>query len=100
MAFQPIRRILPGALQQFGITRQVTAARVVSEARASLLRLWGEEKSAIVHIVSFSEGALKVEASSSVALHELRALHVRWQNEMNRQLGEQVVKKINLFQAR
>ena len=96
MPFEPIRRILPKAIQSAGISRQVNAARVIEEATGLIKNLWGEEKAAYVHIVSFSDGVLKIRALASVALQELRVWEIRIQNELNRSLGTSVVNRLQL----
>ena len=98
MPFEPIRRILPRAIQDAGLTRQVTAARIIQTAQEAVLALWGEEKAAYVHVVSFHEGTLKMAATAPAALQELKVSEVRWQNEINRRLGSKVVHKI-IFQS-
>lgn len=99
MSLEPIRRFLPRAIQTAGIADKVTAARVLHEARQSLVRLWGEEKAGYVDMVSFAEGALKVSSRAGAALQELKMEMVRFQNDVNRALGGKVVKKI-LFVSR
>ncbi|MFA6429086.1 MAG: DciA family protein [Patescibacteria group bacterium] len=94
MAFTSIRRILPQAIQQAGITRQVTAVRIVEEMQSTLRALWGEERAAFVDVVSFKEGELKLVSRSSSATQELALWSVRLQNELNRRLGSHAVKKI------
>ena len=96
MAFQSIRRILPSAIQHAGIEREVKAQRVLDVAKQVLVRMWGDEKAAFLQPISFMEGTLKFRASSPVALQEFRAWETRLRNEMNHQLGEQLIRK---FQA-
>ncbi|MBP6944548.1 DUF721 domain-containing protein [Patescibacteria group bacterium] len=96
MSLEPIRRFLPRAIQTAGIAEQVTAARVLFEAKQSLVRLWGEEKAAYVEMVSFAEGTLKIASRAGAALQELKMQTVRFQNDVNRVLGGKVVKKILL----
>lgn len=97
MAFQPIRKILPNALQSAGISQQVTAARVIQIAKDTFQRLWGEEKASCIYIVSFQEGILTVRTSSSGAQQEIRVHQVRLQNEINRLLGARRVFSIRCF---
>ena len=94
MSFQPIRKILPQAIQSAGIQRQVTAARVMEEAQAALRRLWGEERAAYARPVSFKEGVLKIAALAPAASQELKLISVRLQNEVNRVLGSKIVHQI------
>lgn len=94
MALEPIRRLIPGAIRSAGISNQATAARAMYEAQQAILRLWGEEKAAYVHIVSFAEGALKIRSHSGAALQELTMQRVHIQNEINRALGTKIVNRI------
>ncbi len=96
MPFEPIRRILPKAIQSAGISRQVNAARVIEDATGLIKNLWGEKKAAYVQPVSFSEGVLKIRALAPIALQELRLWETRIQNELNRSLGSAVVKRLQL----
>jgi hypothetical protein len=96
MSLEPIRRFLPRAIQTAGIADQVTAARVLHEARQSLVRLWGEDKAEYIEMVSFAEGTLKVASRAGAALQELKMQTIRFQNDVNRVLGGKVVKKILL----
>lgn len=91
MSFLPIRKIIPKALQDAGITRQVTSVRVLEESSAVLRRLWGEEKASFVQPVSFGEGVLKLSTRAPAAMQELRVWEVRLQNEINRSLGSRVI---------
>ncbi|MDO8583695.1 MAG: DciA family protein [bacterium] len=92
MAFQSIGRILPKAMHEAGISKQVTAARVVEEATKKLQLLWGEEKARYVEVVSFADGALKWRTASSVALQELKLTETRLINDLNRELGSRVIR--------
>ncbi len=94
MAFQSIRRILPGAIRSAGITRQVTAARVIEVARQSVVRLWGEERAAYVEPLAFQEGELKIAGLAPAALQELEVDRVRIQNEINRALDAKAVHRL------
>lgn len=96
MPFEPIRRILPQAIQSAGISRQVTSARVIEEAGQALVRLWGEEKAAYIQIISFQEGILKCKALAPVAMQELKVWEVRFQNEINRVLGSRAIMSIRV----
>lgn len=91
MAFQSIRRILPQAVQKAGWSEPVTAVRVLEEAKASLARLWGDERAAFVVPLSFHAGTLKLQARAPSAMQELRLAETRLQNEINRALGEKKV---------
>lgn len=97
MAFQPIRRILPSAVQKAGISRQVEATRVLEIAKECLGKLWGEEKAACVDAVSFAAGELRLFSRLPAAIQELRMWDVRLRNEINRQLGGKVVHTLRIM---
>ncbi len=97
MSFEPIRRILPKAIQTAGIARQVNAARVVEEAATLVRNAWGEERAAYVRIVSFSDGVLKICALAPIALQELKLWEIRLQNDLNRLLGGPIVKRLQFI---
>ena len=94
MAFEAIRKILPASIQHAGISRQITAVRVVEETEAAIKRLWGEEKAAYARVVSFKDGVIKIMALAPVALQELKISTMMIQNEVNRVLGKKVVERI------
>jgi len=99
MSFEPIRRILPKAISEAGITRQVNAARILEEAQAVVQAYWGEEKAAFVEVVSFQEGVLKLQATAPTALQELKLWEIRIQNELNRRLGSKIVHRMKIQSA-
>jgi len=74
-----------------GIEAQVSAIRILEEARASLVRLWGREQASSVTVASFAHGVLYVDVRSAHALQSLRASRARWVNETNRAVGSLAV---------
>jgi len=94
MSFEPIRRILPKAIQSAGISRQITAVRVIDEAMKLIRTLWGEEKARYVECVSFVGGVLKIRALAPAAMQELKIWQIRLQNDLNRALGGKVISQI------
>ncbi|HWR00056.1 MAG TPA: DciA family protein [Candidatus Methylomirabilis sp.] len=96
MPFTPLKRILPQAIRQAGLDVQVSAARIVDEAHAALVRLWDAERAAYVRAVSFKEGVLKVTVTSPSAAHALRLAETAWMNEINRALGARKVMKVTV----
>lgn len=94
MAFQPIRRLLPGAIRQAGIDEQVSSVRVLVLAKETLEKFWGQEKANYIEWISFKEGTLKIRAHAPAAKQELKAWEVRFMNELNRALGAKRVTKI------
>lgn len=97
MAFTPINRILSKSIQQARIEPQVSAARVVDEAQASLVKMWGPDRAMHVRVVSFKDGTLKVAVASPAAAHTLRIDEIAWQNAINRAQGMKAVRKIQLI---
>jgi len=95
-SFEPLSRILPKAINRAGISKQVTAARVVEKAAHVLRALWGEEKAAHVEMVSFKDGVLKLKTHSGPASQELKLWELRLVNQMNRELGSRVVQKLEV----
>jgi len=96
MSFQSIGKILPQAIQQAGIGRQVTAARVVQEAQEAIRRLWGEERANYINIVSFKDGMIKIVATAPAAAQEIKSAAVQLQNEVNRALGSKIIQQIQV----
>lgn len=100
MGFQKLGGIQSESLQKFGnLRRNVNAVRVIEAAKTVLVALWGEEKAAMVRGVSFQEGELKLAASASIVVGELKMIETRLCNEVNRGLGTRVVLKLKIIQA-
>jgi hypothetical protein len=97
MAFQPIRRILPGAVHKAGISRQVEATRVLDITRECLMSMWGPEKASMVDAVSFANGELRLLSNVPAAIQELRMWDVRLRNEINRQLEGKIVHTLRIM---
>ena len=95
MPFEPIRRILPQAIRQAGIQKQVTAVNVVELAQTTMLALWGAEQAGLLYVRGFSAGELRIETTSPSASQHLRIESIRLQNELNRRLGKKEVTKIS-----
>lgn len=91
MGFEPIRRVLPKAIQQAGIAEQVQADRVLRLAKEHITALWGQEKASYILPLSFQGGTLKIQSRSATALQELKQLVPRLQNDLNRVLGGKVI---------
>ena len=95
MAFEPIRSILPQAIRSAGLNEQVTAARVVEVTAQTLIRLWGEERAALIEIISFREGTVKIRSRSGVAIQTLKTEESSFINAVNRVLGARVVRRLS-----
>lgn len=96
MSFQPIKRLIPQSIRSHGISKQIQARQVLEVACLVLKRMWGEERSGYVAPLSFVEGILKVECTSGSAMQQLRVDQTRVMNEMNRQLGERSVLRLDI----
>ncbi len=94
MAFQPIRRLLSGAIHQAGIDEQVSSVRVLTLAKETLEKFWGTEKAAYIEWVSYKDGVVRVRCQAPAAKQELKTWEVRLLNEINRALGS---KKVTRF---
>lgn len=96
MAWQPIRRILPGAIMNREVAKKVEATRLLQMAQDCLVKLWGEEKAGYVQFQSFAEGQLTAYASAPAAAQELRVSEMRLRNEVNRMVGTKAVISLNI----
>lgn len=94
--FQSIKRIIPQSLQASGIESQVSSSFILIEAKKSLERLWGIERSSCVELLSFVSGTLYVRMSSPSAAQAFRMIEVQWMNEVNRAIGQRKVMKIQM----
>lgn len=96
MSFDSIRKILPSVVRDRGIAPQLQTRRVLEEAMIVLRGLWGEDRAATVQPVSFHEGTLKLATTSAAALQEMRIHQIAIVNELNRKLGERLVRSVVL----
>ncbi len=94
MAFQSIKRILPGAIREIGLEEQITSVQVLQTAEMVLKRYWGEEKAALVAMRSYHQGVLRIETHTPVAAQELKVMEIRFLNEINRVLGAKKIVKL------
>lgn len=94
MAFQSIKRILPGAIRDAGLEEQVTSIQVLQTAEIVLKRYWGEERAAFVAMRSYNQGVLRLETHTPAAAQEIKAMEVRFMNEINRSLGAKKIIKV------
>ena len=100
MALRSIAGIQSESMAKFaGLRRNVDAVRVMEIAKNVLTNLWGEEKAALVRGISFQDGELKLGASASIVVGELKRIDVRFRNEINRAVGRKVVETLKIVQA-
>ena len=96
MSFESLRHIVTRTVRHSQTTKDLQVARVFECARVVLHKLWGEERAQFVTPISLVEGALKFEVTAPAAKQQMTLDLPRLKNEMNRQLGDQVVKSIVL----
>ncbi len=73
---------------------ELRIARIFEAWGRILGKLWGEERAALVTLVSFKDGVLKASTTSPAAKQQLGLEQTRLLNEVNRQLGEKAVQKL------
>ncbi len=96
MSFQPIRKLLGGVVANHGLSQQIVARKVLELVPSVLPQLWDPDRAKYISVVSFREGVLKLESISAVALQQLHLDETRFMNELNRQLGERIVRRIEV----
>lgn len=100
MSLKSIGGIQSESLAKYaGLRRNVDAVRVMDAAKKALAGLWGAPRAEHMRPISFQEGELKLAASASVVVGELKREEVRLMNEVNRMLGARVVRSIRVVQA-
>ena len=97
MAFQSIKRILPGAIKEVGLETQITTVQVLQVAQDVLKRMWGEEQAVCVIPKSYVDGVLKLQTTIPAAAQQLRVQEIPLMNEINRTLGAKKVLKLQCF---
>lgn len=94
MGFESLRHIVTRTVRNPQTTRDLQVARIFDATKVILFKMWGEERAAYVTVVSFKEGTLKCETTSPSAKQLLVTDMPRIKNEINRQLGDIIVKSI------
>lgn len=94
MSFESLRHIVTRTVRNPKTSSDLQVARIFDAAKVVLSKMWGDERAAYVAIVSFKEGALKCETTSPSAKQLLQTDLPRFKNEINRQLGDSIVKSI------
>ncbi len=89
MAWDSLKSIMPKALKTAGIQEKLTAEKILT-AR------WGADKAAMVDFVSFKTGCLKIVSHSPGAMQALRLGQAAFVNDLNRELGQKAVHKIDI----
>lgn len=95
MSFEPLRHILSRNIRSSPASTDLQVARVLDAAQTVVAKIWGDDRAQYVRPLSFREGTLKFETISPAAKQELQLDAIRLKNEINRQLGGQVVKNIS-----
>lgn len=96
MAWDSLKSIMPKALRTAGIQEKLTAVRVLQTAQKILTAKWGADKTAVVEFVSFKNGCLKMASHSPGAMQALRMGQAAFMNDLNRELGQKAVHKIDI----
>lgn len=78
------------------LSAELRIARVFEAWSRILGKMWGEERAALVTIISFKDGVLKISTSAPVAKQQLVLEQVKLVNEINRQLGIKAVVKLQI----
>jgi len=94
MGFESLRHIVTRTVRNPKTAHDLQVARIFDATKVVLSKLWGEERAAYITVVSFKEGALKCETSSPSAKQLFGTDVPRLRNEINRQLGDGIVKTI------
>jgi len=94
MSFESLRHIVSKTVRNPQTSRDLQIARIFDVARVVLGKLWGDERAAYVTPVSFKEGILKFDATAPAAKQQMSIDLPRIRNEINRQLGDAIVKNI------
>jgi len=96
MSFESLRHIVTRTVRHTQTTKDLQVARLFESTRVVLHKMWGEERARFVTPISFVEGALKLEVTAPAARQQLSLDLPKLKNEINRQLGDSVVKSIKL----
>lgn len=78
------------------LSAELRIARVFEAWSRILGKIWGEERAALITIISFKDGVLKVSTSAPVAKQQLLLEQSKLINEVNRQLGVKAVIKLHV----
>ena len=96
MSFESLRHIVSRTVRNPQTTKDLQVARIFDIAKKVLQKIWGEERAAFVSPVSFKEGVLKCEVTAPAAKQQMALDLPRIKNEINRQLGDQIVRSITV----
>jgi hypothetical protein len=77
-------------------SKDLQVARIFNIVHTVLQKFWGEERAAFITVVSFADGSLKCTTASPSAKQQMTLDMLRIKNEVNRQLGDQIVKFITI----
>ena len=89
-----LQSILGDRLQKKGLARSMEAGVVCDKFDAWAAKKFGAELAGKVGAVSFVNGTLTIQASSSVISQEIKLKEDEVKQEVNGILGEQVIKSI------
>lgn len=90
--FKSLKDILPGTIEELGISEQIKRAAVFAAWRGLAVDLPAHAR--IARPIRFQRGTLVVEAPSSAAMHELHMRTPQLMRDLNTKLGRPLVTKL------
>ena len=90
--FKSLKEILPGTIEELGISEQLKRAAVFAAWRALAADLPAHARAA--RPIRFQQGTLVVEAPSSAAVHELHMRTPQLMRDLNTRMGRPLVTKL------
>ena len=90
--FKSLKDILPGTIEELGISEQLKRAAVFAAWRTVVARLPAHARAA--RPLRFQHGTLVVEAPSSAAIHELHMRAPQLTRDLNKIVGRLLVTKL------
>ena len=90
--FKSLKDILPGTIEELGISEQLKRAAAFAAWRAIAAALPAHARAA--RPIRFQQGTLVVEAPSSAAVHELHMRTPQLMRELNTRMGRPLVTKL------
>ena len=92
--FKSLKDILPGTIEELGISEQLKRAAAFAAWRAIAADLPAHARAA--RPIRFQQGTLVVEAPSSAAVHELHMRTPQLTRDLNTRMGRPLVTKLEL----
>ncbi|MEA3272932.1 MAG: DUF721 domain-containing protein [Patescibacteria group bacterium] len=99
MALNPLGSMLKGSLAKKGALTRIEATLILAEFEKVVLKVLGRKFEDVFQTVSFKDGTLIVICESSVAVQELRLNEAMLICELNKILGDKVVREIRVYRG-